>query len=338
MTPDEEPLRDFADRFFHAALQDSENLREFLMDAVPTLAAGFDFSRMQSVNPDLLLPNWLRPEADLMFEIPYRFDAGERLALVCVLVEHQTRPDPRMPLRTLIEVVLYWERQWRTWEQSPQPKEEFRLPPVLPIVLYPAPRPWGSARTLAELLGPPDAFHAFAPAWGPLFWELSAHSPQDLLDAEAAFLQVLAVVRMDEAESADCERVFQASLGKLKSVQGSNRVRWSEIIKLICGWVLHRRPRDERERWVELAAATQEDELRKQELRAMAQMVGKTIYDEGREDHARQTLLALGRKRFGEPPPEVVLALRKIEDLQRLDRMCLRLLEVSSWTELLETT
>ena len=131
----------------------------------------------------------------MLFEIPYRFDEGERLALVCVLIEHQTRPDSRMPLRTLLEVALYWDQQSQTWENTLQPKDDFRLTPVLPIVLHAGDKPWGSARSLAAMLGPPAAFHPFAPVWQPVFWELSKHSPEELLNADAAFLQVLAAVQ-----------------------------------------------------------------------------------------------------------------------------------------------
>ena len=69
----------------------------------------------------------------------------------------------------------------------------------------------------------------------------------------------------------------------------------------------------------------------------MAQLLGKTMIAEAHEDRARHILLLQGRKRFGEPSLEIELALRKIEDLERLDRMSLRLLDVSSWTDLLET-
>ncbi len=334
---DDEPLRDFADRFFRDALRNPENLRDFLMNAVPTLASGFDFTRVSFIEPTFLLPNWRRREADLLFEIPYRFGAEERIALVCVLIEHQTRPDPRMPLRTLLEVVLYWERQWQSWEKAEQPKEEFRLTPVLPIVLHTGVRPWGSARTLADMLGPPDAFHPFAPVWGPLFWELSKHSPEELLNAEAAFLQVLTVVRMEAEERTAFERFFQEALSKVEAVRGFNRVRWTEMINLIYGWVFHRRPVGERQQWIDLGAAAQRNELHQEELRAMAQLLGKTMIEEAHEDQARHMLLLQGRKRFGEPPPEVILAMEEIEDLARFNRMSLRLLEVSTWKELLET-
>lgn len=331
------PLRDYADRFFHEALRNPENLRDFLMDAVPTLAPGFDFSRVNYIEPRFLLPNWLRREADLLFEIPYRFGSEERIALVCVLIEHQTRPDPRMPLRTLLEVVLYWERQLQSWEQTAAPKDEFRLTPVLPIVLHSGSRPWGSARTIADMLGPPAAFHPFAPKWEPLFWELSKHSPDELLNAEAAFLQVLTVARMETEEFTEFQRFFQEAVGKLNPLQETHRVRWTQMIQLIFGWVYNRRPRDERQLWIDLGAAMQEDELRKEEIRAMAQTVGRTIFDEGQEYRARLGLLRQGRIRFGEPSPEIVLELNKIEDLERLDRMTVRILEVSSWAELVQT-
>lgn len=334
---DDEPLRDFADRFFRDALRSPDNLCDFLMDAVPTLAPHFDFARTALLETQFKLPDWTQREADLLFEIPYRFDAGERIALVCVLIEHQTRPDPRMPLRMLLETALYWERQWRAWEDAASPKDEFRLTPVLPLVLHTGARPWGSVRTVVEMLGPPAAFHSFTPAWSPVFWELSAHSPEHLLNADAAFLQVLTVVRAEAEDIAAFGRYFQEALRRLESMRGSNRVRWVEMVQLIFGWVFHRRPREEREMWTNLGAATQEDDYRKEEFKAMAQTIGKTLIEEAHEDRARHMLLLQGRKRFGEPPPEVFLALQEIEDLDRFDRMTLRMLEVSTWTELLET-
>ena len=106
MMPDE-PWRDFADRFFRDALCKPENLHDFLMDAVPALAPNFDFTRLVVLKTEFQLPDWSKRIADLLFEIPYRFDEGERVALVCVLIEHQTRSDPRMPLRMLIETALF---------------------------------------------------------------------------------------------------------------------------------------------------------------------------------------------------------------------------------------
>jgi hypothetical protein len=52
---------------------------------------------------------------------------------------------------------------------------------------------------------------------------------------------------------------------------------------------------------------------------------------------ARKTLLRLGRKRFGEPPLETAAVLEAINDLERLERMSERLLDVTTWDDLLAT-
>lgn len=61
------------------------------------------------------------------------------------------------------------------------------------------------------------------------------------------------------------------------------------------------------------------------------------ILDEGRTVQAQQDLILLGRKRFGAPGKAIENALKGITDLDRLKRMMNRVLEASSWDELLET-
>jgi hypothetical protein len=48
-------------------------------------------------------------------------------------------------------------------------------------------------------------------------------------------------------------------------------------------------------------------------------------------------LLRLGRLNFGEPEAATVAALEAIPDLNRLEAMSERLLQVSTWQELLST-
>jgi hypothetical protein len=136
MRPPNELPRDLADRAVRQALRHPANLRAFLQQAVPALADGFDCERARLLDREFLLDDWRRREADLPFEVPYRLGDEQGWALVYVLVEHQSAEDPAMPLRLLVSVALYWERQWRRWEQRAAPKPPLRLNPVLPLVLY----------------------------------------------------------------------------------------------------------------------------------------------------------------------------------------------------------
>jgi hypothetical protein len=152
------PPRDVLDRMIRNSLRHSEHLRTFLEEAVPTLAAGFDCSRAHLLEREFPLDDWRLREADLPFEIPYRYGTEESWALVCVLIEHQSDTDPLLPLRLLYFAVQYWDRQWRDWEQLSPPRPPLRLRPVLPLVLYTGVRPWGSNRALIDRTG--EAFEA----------------------------------------------------------------------------------------------------------------------------------------------------------------------------------
>jgi hypothetical protein len=64
----------------------------------------------------------------------------------------------------------------------------------------------------------------------------------------------------------------------------------------------------------------------------------QAILDEGREEGLnalRRALLRLGRKRFGEPDEETRQAICAIRDPDRLEELSERLLDVSTWDELL---
>jgi hypothetical protein len=138
-----------------------------------------------------------------------------------------------MAFRTLLYVVLYWEKQWSAWEEAPAPKKPFRLPPVLPIVFHTGTIPWGSHRSIAESLGEPASFHSFAPVWAPPFWELSAHSVDELLSADEAFLKALAVVRVEDAERAEFERVFTEAVQRLVAERNTDRIKIADLLQFI---------------------------------------------------------------------------------------------------------
>jgi predicted transposase YdaD len=62
------------------------------------------------------------------------------------------------------------------------------------------------------------------------------------------------------------------------------------------------------------------------------------ILEEGAINEARKLLLRQGRKRFGDPTPAAEATLQAIADLDRLERMSDRLLEIDTWDALLETS
>ncbi len=158
------------------------------------------------------------------------------MALVYVLVEHQSAEDPAMPLRLLYFLVIYWERQWRAWERHAAPRPVLRLSPVLPLVLYTGVGPWQNNRSLHDLLDEPAEFHGFVPQWAPLFWELSSHNADELLNSGDAWQETLAVLRPQGEETADFERVVVEAMRRLEALANQDHVRWYELMRIILSW------------------------------------------------------------------------------------------------------
>ena len=61
----------------------------------------------------------------------------------------------------------------------------------------------------------------------------------------------------------------------------------------------------------------------------------QAILEEGRVDEPHRTLLRLGRRRFGDPDERIRRGICDAQDLDRLEALSERLLDVASWDELL---
>ena len=105
--------REMPDRIVRRSLEIPANLHDFLRDAAPHLADGFDYPRMQPVNREMFTDDWRIREADLLFEIPFLDPDLSMPAIVCVFLEHQSGTDRLAPLRMLFTTTGYWERRWR---------------------------------------------------------------------------------------------------------------------------------------------------------------------------------------------------------------------------------
>ncbi len=318
MRPPDYSPRDLTDRVFRKTLENVHNLREFLEEALPEHVAAFDCEQARLLPREFVAPDWRGREADVLYEIPYHARKGRRIALVCVLIEHQSRTDVLMPLRTLLLTGSFWDRQWREWQQRPAPRPEFRLTPVIPIVLYTGPTPWGSTRRLTELLGEPEAFHAFAPDVEPLFWNLADHTPDELLSRGDGWRNLLAVVRQELADEADFHRVFREAVRRVEALAARDRPRWQELLEAMLTWSYTHRPPTERNALQTEAVAAQKDRFRRQEIKAMGQTIADALMEEGGLKVAREMLLELLKIRFKRVPKAVKDRIAQTTDITRL--------------------
>src|SRR5262245_37797794 len=307
MAKAEELPHDFPDRAIRDALAQPGNLRELLGRVTPALADRLDYTRVEVVPPTFLLDDWRRRDSDLLLRLPFRDTAGE--VLVCVLIEHQSTVDPAMPLRMLVYAVLFWERQWRTWEDGHKRGEPLRLTPVVPIVFHTGPERWDAPRKLEDLFAAPAEFRPYVPRWATEWCDLPTMAPEDLLAGEA-WWQALAVVRGEHIEWTAFRELFAQALSRLEGLADRELVRWHQLLKMVLYWGLYRRSRRERAELIELARASQKSVERQQEVTKMAEQIELNYEQElilenqalGELRNARQFLRSLLADRFGTIP------------------------------------
>lgn len=78
---------------------------------------------------------------DLLFSV--RLDG--RQVLLYLLIEHQSRPDPSMPLRMYVYFGRVWSALWGDGRREP-------LPIIVPVVLHHGPEGWTAPRSLGAML------------------------------------------------------------------------------------------------------------------------------------------------------------------------------------------
>lgn len=60
------------------------------------------------------------------------------------------------------------------------------------------------------------------------------------------------------------------------------------------------------------------------------------ILNEGRLQVARKWVIRTGEFRLGPPPDDVLKVVNALDDLQRLEELCIKAIRIASWSELLD--
>jgi len=151
------------DQLFRATFSQPEQARAFLREVLPkAVAKALDWEALAS-QPERFVDEALKErQADLVFSVPWKQDACETPpALVTILFEHQSSPEPLMAFRMAAYTLRIWERHVLA-EGAPT------LPFVFPLVLYHGKRSWRAGLDLAELIDVPPMLagplRAFVPS------------------------------------------------------------------------------------------------------------------------------------------------------------------------------
>ncbi len=212
-----------------------------------------------------------------------------------------------MALRMLEYLVHIYKGQVRAATRGGRPRADFRLQPVMPVVLYTGERSWEALTSLGELIeGGGADFADVVPQFRPLFLNLAAVPAEELETSGGYFGWLLELIRLRHAPADEFRATTTRVVCHLEAMAEVERERWLLFLSYIGTMIHQERARPEHPGLYELIGNSIRSDTRRREVETIMETMADYLRAEGRragEIHSRQqTLVRLLRRRFGRVP------------------------------------
>ena len=187
------------DGFFKAIFSQPEHATAFFRSHLPPeIVAQIDWPSLLVLPGSFVKSSLQQVHSDLLFSVRI----GERETLLYLLFEHQSTPDPAMPLRLLGYMTEIFTRHHKA--------HGFPLPPVLPLVFHQGPDAWNLSTAFEDLFELPGEIAAdllpFLPKFHHALLDLTRFDPAT--EEEDTRLRVVLQL-MKHARQKELLRFFQ---------------------------------------------------------------------------------------------------------------------------------
>ena len=194
------------DKLLKATFSIPENARAFFKHHLPPdVSTAIVWDTLTLEPASFVDPQFAASESDLLFQAKFQ----QTDTFLYLLFEHQSTEDPRMALRLLSYVVRIWER---FASGNPHPA---KLPPIFPLVLAQAKRPWKTSTKFQDLidLASPSAegLHPWQPSFVYQLMELVS-TPYEAIGGTPEGILTLRALKAEPVQELLSDQVFDEAL------------------------------------------------------------------------------------------------------------------------------
>jgi predicted transposase/invertase (TIGR01784 family) len=149
------------------------------------------------INKKFIYPEFIEKEADLI----YQLKLNGRDVIFYLLLELQSTVDFQMPYRLLQYMVGIWNDKIKNSDLNATKRKDFKLPVVVPIVLYNGEGPWTGCRSFKETLEGAERFGEYVLDYRYILINVNSYTKERLLQTPNLISAVfLLEQKVDEAE------------------------------------------------------------------------------------------------------------------------------------------
>ncbi len=187
--------------------------------------ANIEEQNILRLDKSFILQDFNEKEADLV----YLVKLDNKPVIFYILMELQSTVDFKMPYRLLLYMVEIWRSIVKDETNNTQTKE-FKLPPVIPIVLYNGAGNWTARRSFGEYQYEAESYAPYIVDFRYLLIDVNRYSEKELLRAANLIATVFYLDREDDPEKL---------VRKLRKIFDAVKNFRQEEMSLFKNWLLH---------------------------------------------------------------------------------------------------
>jgi len=171
---------------------------------------------VELVDKSFILPDFKNREADLVYKV--NIDGSN---IYFYLLELQSSVDHQMPYRLLLYMVEIWRTILKDIDKKEAAKKDFRLPVIVPCVLYNGKDKWTAKRSFKETLFKYEEFGDLVVNFQYILFDVRRYKDKDLLDLSNLIASVFFLEKTTEQTDDLLERLKKV-LEKLKGISSED--------------------------------------------------------------------------------------------------------------------
>ena len=218
------------DKGYSRIFADKKNFLHFLKKYVDVdFVRDIEEDDLIHIDTTLIDENYREIESDVIFKMRFK---GSNVLFYCLL-ELQSTSDNTMPFRLLRYITELMKREFDNTDENERKRINYRLPAVIPIVLYNGTNGWTAVRSFKEYLQGYERFGEYVVDFKYLLFDLNRTDDDTILSTETLLDIVLMLDKSTNRSS--MERAFKKAHEMFQQMDESDKdelMRWLRLILL----------------------------------------------------------------------------------------------------------
>lgn len=185
-------------------------------------------SDVELVDKSFILPDFKNKEADLVYKV--NIDGN---SVYFYLLELQSRVDYQMPYRLMLYMVEIWRNILKETDKKEARRKDFKLPVIIPCVLYNGSEKWTAKRSFKETLYEYEQFGELVIDFKYILFDIRRYRDEELLELANLIAAVFFIDKTKDKSNEIIGRLQEVAV-KLQGLSDEDtNVMWNWIMNII---------------------------------------------------------------------------------------------------------